>query len=175
MLRYTQLIILICCVGCSPPSTPKATLTSDTTAKPTQVSNPKAHWYPLSTAAVSLPAGCSGKCSLDCDLWSGEIHCSQIDTVVSVYGGITSMAGMLLDVKGAHILGTDVLGDALYLRWGTTQDGRFSVDITDNHGNWEFYTSKADEQERSILLMIARSYTREPSEKMSTVCDEPGC
>src|SRR5262245_57237035 len=82
-------------------------------------------WYPMADAAVPLPGTCSAQCSLDCDLWAGQISCAGEVGPIAVWGGLSSMAGMQLDERGGRLQGTEPLAEGAQLRWGISANGEF--------------------------------------------------
>lgn len=123
----------------------------------------------MGDAAVAIPADCSATCLLDFDVWTGMIRCEGVPGEVTVYGGATTMAGMRLDDRHAHVEGTELLEDAVTLRWGTSADRHFCATLTRGGWNWQLCGDDAPVQ-RQTILRIARGYTRVFPSDRAIVC-----
>ena len=166
--------LAVICTACSS-STPWGDTTSTSPpAAPSALPSAAHRWYPMGVAAVPIPADCSAECSLDCDVWSGKIRCGGSVGLVQVYGGLTSMAGMQLDQKGAHALGHQSLSGAITLRWGTTVDAQFCADVTREHWNWEL-CAPDDASRRQAILGVIRGYTQSFPVGQEIACANTGC
>jgi hypothetical protein len=126
----------------------------------------------MGDAAAQLPAGCSAKCTLECDVWSGRVTCGEAKW--SVYGGFASMAGMQLDQRDAKVEGREALPDEVSLRWGTGPKGQFCATVRRKHWNWEFCSVERGDQ-RDSILSFARGYTREFPQDRVISCNNSGC
>ena len=162
-----HLILLLALVACSDTGRPGPR----STATPGQgaVAPPVAHWYFMGDAAVPLPATCSAKCVLECDVWSGQIDCG--DTHWSTYGGFSTMVGMQLEQRGASVEGRETLADGATLRWGTGPKQQFCVTIDRTRWLWEICGPDRP-ADRVAMLDIARGHrVNAPADD----CEHGGC
>jgi hypothetical protein len=151
---------------------------------PVAVGAPAPSWYPMADSALPLPSTCSARCSLDCDVWSGEIECHGDDASIAVWGGLSSMAGMQLDGKTAKVEGQETLRDGARLRWGTTPGGDFCATVSwhppaREAGDGLFWTwqlcAPDSASRRALILQITRGHTKAvPSERVLQ-CPNTGC
>ena len=126
----------------------------------------------MAQAAAPVPAGCSPKCTLDCDLWSGSLECGGVRW--SVYGGTATMAGMQLDQGGAQVEGRETLVDAALLRWGKGKQGQFCAAVAQDGWNWEICAPDVGNQREAVLGM-ARGYTRSFPKERVIKCNNTSC
>jgi hypothetical protein len=168
--------LAVICTACSS-STPGRDRTSSPAVASASVVDPLGaaeRWYPMGDGAVPIPAGCSAECSLDCDVWSGQLRCGGNVGLVQVYGGLNSMAGMQLDQKGARVLGRESLSGAVGLRWGTTLDTRFCADVIREQMNWEL-CAPDDISRRQAILAVIRGYSQSFPVGHEIACANRGC
>ena len=146
---------------------------------------PTVRWYPIADAAVPVPAHCSAKCSLDCDVWSGTIECPDEVGSIAVWGGLDSMAAMSLDAKGATAEGREPLLDGGQLRWGHIADGHFCATTAGpsmvvapgyrGHWTWQFCAPDSPSR-RGVILSIGRGYRKGPLLPEQVIkCENRGC
>ena len=149
---------------------------------PATVAGPK--WYPMADSAVPLPAGCSARCSLDCDSWSGRIWCQGDAGSIEVWGGGDAIAGMRLDEKGATVDGEEQLSSGARLRWGTSADGQFCTAVgwrppdakPDDNFYWTWQLcARSGEARRDTLLTISRGHIKHTPKQELLRCENLGC
>lgn len=160
--------VVLLTLGCSSPAAKDQSATATVSPR----SSPATQWIFMAEAAAPVPAGCSAQCTLDCDVWSGALQCGEVRW--SVYGGLTSMAGMQLDQAKAQVLGRESLRDAATMRWGLGPRGDFCVTIVREGWNWELCGPDRPNR-RDALLSVARGYTRDFPKDRVISCVNSGC
>jgi hypothetical protein len=148
------------------------------------ISEPPLRWYPMADAAVPLPAACSAQCSLDCDLWAGSIACPGDVGGISVWGGLSSMAGMQLDQPGARLEGAADLTGGGRVRWGVGSTGEFcgtvggppfSEGATKGlYWTWQLCAPDSPSR-REAILSIVRGYSKTFPANQVLECVNRGC
>jgi hypothetical protein len=123
---------------------------------------------------LQIPAGCFGKCNLDCDFFSGVIQCERGRGPVEVWGGLLSMAGMKLDDSRSDVEGRQMLTAETELRWGTSGDANFCVTLVREMWNWEFCAPDLPDR-REFALALARSYAEAVPADELIDCESNGC
>jgi hypothetical protein len=140
-------------------------------------------WYPMADSAAPIPATCSAKCSLDCDVWSGRISCEGPNRSIEVWGGLSSMAGMSLNAKGATVAGQEQLPSGIGLTWGVARDQRFCATLawrsaeakpTEPYWNWQLCADD-DPASREAILAIAKGLTSSHHKGQVLACENLGC
>ncbi len=168
-MRLTVGIALLglSCGGSPPSVTAKA---APVVARPS-ASAPRV-WYPMGDAAVPIPADCTAKCTLDCDVWSGQMECAGDPAPLSVYGGISSMAGMELDQRGARQAAERAMADGTRMRWRTARDGRHCSVVARGAWTWELCGAAASSER---IAGIMGAYGPKVPKTPLIECEQTGC
>jgi hypothetical protein len=136
---------------------------------------PSESWYPMGTsAAVPVPLGCSAQCTLDCDVWVGEISCPGTAGPIVVSGGTATMAAMALDEKTATVVARESLPSGASLRSGISPNGEFCADVAWQTLTWQLCTPDDPHSREVILNSLRRHRTTMPAISVLT-CETPGC
>ena len=170
--------------ACGPGAGPQDPAHTRTSIASTAVDGRFQRWYPMADSAVPLPAACAARCSLDCDVWSGSIQCEKEGDSIEVWGGLSSMAGMKLNEKGATVKGQETVSDGARLRWGRAADGQFCTTVAwqpsganataDLYWNWQL-CAPDNPSRRGLILAIARGHAPSGPHHRSLECENRGC
>ena len=148
-------LVLLTAASCSDAST-----RNSTAAAPKKQPSPIAARpviFPMGTGVIELPTGCTASCENSIDFSAGKIACPQFSRAIEYYAGPDGSVGLYLDDSGATIQGQETLSSGARLRWGVTNERRFSVDITQGIMRAELY-SVVNTDERRHLTDIVRTY-----------------
>jgi hypothetical protein len=138
----------------------------------------------MADSTVPVPATCSAQCSLDCDVWSGTIQCQGDSGTIKVWGGLSSMAGMELDQKGAQLEGEEKLSNGDHLSWGTSPAGEFCATVAWHPSeadpgdplNWTWQLcGRPSAATHTVLLGIVRAHARYIPGQRVLKCENQGC
>ena len=100
------------CTECEQGRRPPRSVNSSSPS-PSAVNPSTTRWYPIAGGGVPLPGNWTATCELDCDVWSGRLRPPDLAGPLSMYGGMTGMAGMYLNQRGAAFLGQEMLPGTL--------------------------------------------------------------
>jgi len=170
-------------VACAPPQranevrahTPTATPKASPPVQPRIL-------YPMADSTVTIPAACSAKCSLDCDVWSGQINCGPRASI-EVWGGMSSMARMSLDAKGATVQGQERSPQGVVMKWGVARDQEFCASLawrsaeakpTEPYWNWQLCAAD-NAASRDSILTIAKGFASNGQVGHLIACENLGC